>query len=112
MLQAWSGWPPARRKLVAVAAAGVAVALGVWSWATRPPFVPLYSRLEVQEAARVVEALQQLGIPYRLTGAGTTVEVPRDRVYAARLQLASARARCGQSGTWWPTAWRAFRPSG
>jgi flagellar M-ring protein FliF len=89
MLQAWSGWPPARRKLVAVAAAGVAVALGVWSWATRPPFVPLYSRLEVQEAARVVEALQQLGIPYRLTGAGTTVEVPRDRVYAARLQLAA-----------------------
>ncbi len=71
------------------AAVGVAVALGVWSWATRPQFVPLYSRLEVQEAARVVEALQQLGVPYRLTGAGTTVEVPRDRVYAARLQLAA-----------------------
>jgi flagellar M-ring protein FliF len=89
MLQAWSTWPPARRRLVGFAAVGLAVALGVWSWATRPQFVPLYSRLEVQEAARVVEALQQLAIPYRLTGAGTTVEVPRERVYAARLQLAA-----------------------
>ncbi|MDW8155960.1 MAG: flagellar basal-body MS-ring/collar protein FliF [Armatimonadota bacterium] len=89
MWQAWSGWPPARKRLAVLAAAGVAVALGVWSWVSRPQFVPLYSRLDVEEAARVVQALQQAGVPYRLTGAGTTVEVPRDRVYAARLQLAS-----------------------
>ncbi len=89
MWQAWSTWPPARRRLAVLGAAGLAVALAVWSWVSRPQFVPLYSRLDVQEAARVVEALQQAGVPYRLTGAGTTVEVPRDRVYAARLQLAS-----------------------
>ncbi len=89
MLQAWSGWPPARKRVVALVAAGAAVALAVWSWLGRPQFVPLYSKLDVQEAARVVEALQQMGVPYRLTGAGTTVEVPRDRVYAARLQLAA-----------------------
>lgn len=89
MLQTWSSWPPSRRRAVILAAVGVAVAALAWSWATRPQFVPLYSRLEVQEAARVVEALQQMGIPYRLAGAGTTVEVPRDRVYTARLQLAS-----------------------
>lgn len=89
MWQTWSSWPPSRRRAVILAAVGVAVAALAWSWATRPQFVPLYSRLEVQEAARVVEALQQVGIPYRLGGAGTTVEVPRDRVYVARLQLAS-----------------------
>ncbi|MDR7579732.1 MAG: flagellar basal-body MS-ring/collar protein FliF, partial [Armatimonadota bacterium] len=89
MLQAWSGWSPARKRVVALVAAGAAVALAAWSWLARPQFVPLYSRLDVQEAARVVEALQQMGVPYRLTGAGTTVEVPRERVYAARLQLAA-----------------------
>lgn len=89
MLSAWSSWPPARRRWAALAGAGVAVALAVWSWATRPQFVPLYGRLDVEEAARVVEALQRAGVPYRLSGAGTTVEVPRDRVYAARLQLAA-----------------------
>lgn len=75
--------------MVALVAAGAAVALAAWSWLARPQFVPLYSRLDVEEAARVVEALQQMGVPYRLTGAGTTVEVPRERVYAARLQLAA-----------------------
>jgi flagellar M-ring protein FliF len=89
MLQAWSGWPPARRRALVLGAAGLAVAAAVWGWATRPQFVPLYGRLDVQEAARVVESLQQMGVPYRLSGAGTTVEVPRDRVYAARLQLAA-----------------------
>lgn len=89
MLQAWFSWPASRRRAAVLAAVGVAVAALAWSWATRPQFVPLYSRLDVQEAARVVEALQQMGIPYRLSGAGTTVEVPRDRVYAARLQLAA-----------------------
>ncbi len=89
MLQAWSSWPASRRRAAVLAAVGVAVAALAWSWATRPQFVPLYSRLDVQEAARVVEALQQMGVPYRLSGVGTTVEVPRDRVYAARLQLAA-----------------------
>jgi flagellar M-ring protein FliF len=89
MLQAWSHWTPAHRRVALAVAGGLAVALAVWAWAGRPQFVPLYSRLDTEEAARVVQALQQLGVPHRLSGAGTTVEVPRDRVYAARLQLAA-----------------------
>ncbi len=89
MVRAWSSWPSARRRAVVLAAVGLAAAAVVWTWAARPQFVPLYSRLDVQEAARVVDALQQMGVPYRLVGAGTTVEVPRDRVYAVRLRLAS-----------------------
>ncbi len=89
MLQALSQWTSRRRHLVLAGAGGLAVALLLWMWAGRPQFVPLYSRLDTEEAARVVQALQQLGIPHRLSGAGTTVEVPRDRVYAVRLQLAA-----------------------
>ncbi len=89
MLQVWSRWTPAQRRGALALAGGLLVGLGAWIWASRPQFVPLYSRLDAEEAARVVQALQQLGVPYRLSGAGTTVEVPRDRVYAARLQLAA-----------------------
>ncbi|MDR5708900.1 MAG: flagellar basal-body MS-ring/collar protein FliF [Armatimonadota bacterium] len=85
----WSVELQSRRGILVAVGLGVVVLLSTWSFLRRPEYVPLYGRLEVEEAARVVEALQKMGIPYRLSGAGTTVEVPRERLYAARLQLAA-----------------------
>jgi flagellar M-ring protein FliF len=88
-MQVWTQWPRSRTVALVVAGVLVGILVGGFALLNRPAFVPIYSRLDVEEAARVVEALGRLGIPYRLTGAGTTVEVPQDRVYAARLQLAA-----------------------
>jgi flagellar M-ring protein FliF len=85
----WSTELRNRRVTLVAVGLGLVALVSAWSFLRRPEYVPLYGRLGVEEAARVVEALQKLGIPYRLSGAGNTVEVPRDRLYAARLQLAA-----------------------
>lgn len=94
----WAGLNAAQRISVVLAAvlavagtAGVVVLL-------RPEFVPLYSRMGPEEAAQVVAKLESLGVSHRITGGGTTVQVPKDRVYAVRLQLAAEGLPRGGTG--------------
>jgi len=61
--------------------------IGLLLWSADPPYRPVFSGISEQEAASVVETLQKEHIPYRLE-AGSTVLVPSDQVYAARLKLA------------------------
>ena len=70
-------------------AASIAVGVGVWSWAQRPGYRVLFSGLEEPDAARVVEALQQNDIPYRLDAGSGAILVPGAKLHAARLQLAA-----------------------
>jgi flagellar M-ring protein FliF len=64
---------------------------------SRTGYSVLYSGLAPAEAGRVVEKLEQRGIPYRLGGGGGTVMVPTGKVYSARIELASEGLP--QSGT-------------
>lgn len=50
---------------------------------------PLYTHLEPEDAAKVVEKLEASGIPYELRAAGSTVLVPEERLYKLRLEMAS-----------------------
>jgi flagellar M-ring protein FliF len=55
----------------------------------RPQYTILYSELSSSDAASVRDQLQDAKIPYQLRNGGTTILVPKDRVYDLRLQLAA-----------------------
>lgn len=80
------------QKLTIVALAtllvGAVVALG-W-FANQPDYRTLYSGLDVKEAGKVRDWLAENKVPFQITGGGSTVEVPGERVHELRLQLASA----------------------
>lgn len=79
----------AGQKVVAVVGTGALLlaAFLVFRWVTAPDYVPLYSDLSSEDASAVVDELDASGIPYELTGNGGTVMVPKDQVYATRIQL-------------------------
>jgi flagellar M-ring protein FliF len=58
--------------------------------AGRENYSPLYTNLNSEDAAAIVNKLKELNVPYKLQDAGTTVSVPSEQVYELRLQLASA----------------------
>ena len=50
----------------------------------------LYTQLERDDAAALVNKLKELKIPHRIQNEGTTIEVPEDKVHELRLELASS----------------------
>jgi len=65
--------------------------------ASQKRMVPLYGRMEAEDAAKVVETLEQQKIPYELGVGGTTVLVPEDQLYELRLDMAAAGLPKGNS---------------
>ena len=59
------------------------------SWSGRPEFMPLYSHLSPEDAGEVVALLRERKIEYKLSHDGGTVQIPRQRLYEVRLDLAS-----------------------
>ncbi len=49
----------------------------------------LYSQLDPEDAGHIVEKLKAQKVPFKLTGDGTTIRVPADKVHELRLSLAS-----------------------
>ncbi|NDY42884.1 flagellar M-ring protein FliF [Dissulfurirhabdus thermomarina] len=70
---------------------------GLYVFTSQATYGVLYKDLAPEDAADIVEWLKTEGIPYRLSGGGTAVEVPQDKVYEARLSLASKGLPKGQS---------------
>lgn len=72
-------------------AAALLLVWGAWQAGpgAAPRWQPLFTGLAPQDAAAIVERLEREGVPYRLSGQGSTVEVPEDQVYRVRLQLAA-----------------------
>jgi len=64
----------------------------LWSlqrWNVEKDFRPLYTEMANEEAGSVIARLRELGIPYRLNEAGTTILIPSERLAETRLQLAT-----------------------
>ena len=64
-----------------------------YQWVSTPTYSLLYSDLDDQSLAEVVDELERMDIPYEIDGAGSRVLVPRSEVYGARAALASAGVR-------------------
>ncbi len=75
--------------LVAVVVGLVFGIVAVAGWLGKVNYQPLYSNLEQSEAAEITSFLADSGVPYQITGGGSTIEVPESQLYEARLSLAS-----------------------
>ncbi|MDQ6964391.1 MAG: flagellar basal-body MS-ring/collar protein FliF [Mariprofundales bacterium] len=71
--------------------------IGLMLWSGEAPYRTLYSGLDEKSAATIVEELQKEHIPYKLEGA-STITVPANKVYSARLTLAGKNLQ-PKSGT-------------
>jgi flagellar M-ring protein FliF len=58
-------------------------------WTSRPSYSLLYGRLDEAEAAKVVAALEEAGIPYEVGRGNGGIMVPSDKVHSTRMQLAA-----------------------
>ncbi|MEW6546431.1 MAG: flagellar basal-body MS-ring/collar protein FliF [Bacillota bacterium] len=85
----WRGLSHGARTLLGLGLVAVVLAGGLMAFLSQPRFVPLYTGLDITDAARITEKLGEQGVPYRLRDEGRTVLVPAQQVYRARLSLAA-----------------------
>lgn len=52
-------------------------------------YTPLYTDVVDEDAGKIVDSLKEKNIPYELTNGGSTIEVPKNQVHQARIDLAS-----------------------
>lgn len=81
----------AGQKAVTIVAVAALVVGGILlaTWKTSPRYAPLYTNLAAQDAAAVVEKLNENGVPYELAAGGTQIMVPADMVYDTRLSMSA-----------------------
>lgn len=58
-------------------------------WSQSYDYQVLYGNLAQGDASSIVSRLKEEKVPYRITGGGKSILVPREKVYETRLQLAS-----------------------
>jgi flagellar M-ring protein FliF len=88
---ALAGWPLSRKISLAVAALlSIAVFALIIIQARVADYRLLYANLESTDASAIVDWLKDQKIPYRLEGGGSSIQIPADKVYEARLNLAGA----------------------
>ncbi len=69
-------------------AASVALGVAVVLWSQAPSFAPLYGNLAEKDASQVIEALQQVGVEFRVDEATGMVMVPSGKIKEVRMKLA------------------------
>lgn len=96
----WHRMPLVQR--IALIAAGVVVlAAGGFlaKWATKPKMEVLFTNLEPENAASMVQKLKDDKVPYELAAGGTTILVPSRNVYSLKLAMAQeGLVGAGQGG--------------
>lgn len=76
-----------RMLLIVMSIAGLVLIPTFITWANTPSYASAFSGLPEAEAGKIVEKLDEAGIPYRLQGGGTIL-VPSNQVYDVRLRMA------------------------
>jgi flagellar M-ring protein FliF len=56
---------------------------------SRKGMIPLYTNLEMEESSSIIGALKETGVKFSIENNGSTILVQEDKVYEARMQLAS-----------------------
>ncbi len=68
------------------------------SFLQKEDYQPLFTGLATDDASTVVAKLKEQKIPYKLSINGTTVSVPKEKIYDVKLLLASQNALPGAGG--------------
>ncbi|MCP3911074.1 MAG: flagellar M-ring protein FliF [Actinomycetia bacterium] len=88
-----------QKALLAAALAATVVGLMLFGQLTRTrELAVLYADLDSADAAQVVDSLEARGIEYQLSDGGRTVRVPREQLYATRLDLSAEGIPNGNDG--------------
>lgn len=91
LIDRWKALPNTRKSIISVMVLAVLISGTLFvQWLTKVEYAPLFTDLEPKTANAVVEKLQDLKVPYKLENQGTTITVPKTKVYEARIELAGA----------------------
>ena len=86
----WKGLSAAQKiAFLSVVLIGVGSIALLTQLARQRDYGTLYANLTPEDSSRIVDFLSTQGVAYRLTHAATVIQVPVDRVYDLRLELAS-----------------------
>jgi flagellar M-ring protein FliF len=78
-----------RTAFVSVLLLAAGAATLVVNFARQPEWATLYANLAPEDASRIADELSSAQVPYQLAQAGSAIQVPVERVYDMRLELAS-----------------------
>jgi flagellar M-ring protein FliF len=85
----WKQLGSAQRLSVLSATFVLVAGLGTLAfWSSRADYSLLYGRLSDGEAAKVIAALDDAKVPYKVGGGGSSILVPAEKVHLMRMQLA------------------------
>lgn len=85
----WKQLGTAQRLSVLSATFVLLAGMGVLAfWSSRGDYSLLYGRLSDGEAAKVIAALDDAKVPYKVGAGGSSILVPTDKVHVMRMQLA------------------------
>ena len=81
---------PNQKKLGIIfgAAAIIALLVGAWIWSQSPDYRVLYSNVSDKDGGEIINALEQMNVPYKFTKGGGTILVAGNQVHETRLRLA------------------------
>ncbi len=77
-----------RALLIGLLLTFVAAGVLLTYWARRPDMKMLYQEIAPEEAAKITEKISEKGIVYELRNGGTSIYVPKEKVYQLRLDMA------------------------
>ncbi len=85
----WKQLGAAQRVSVIVATLAVIGGLSVITlWSSRVDYSLLYGKLSDSESSRVISALDEAKVVYKISGGGSAILVPTEKVHVTRMQLA------------------------
>lgn len=85
-----AAFSPGQRAMMGAAAALVVIGVLAMSvFGNKTELAPLMTNLVAEDAQAITAQLDSLGVPYELAGGGSTIMVPKDRVYQTRIDVAS-----------------------
>ena len=87
-----------RALLIAIFLAFIGIGVLLTNWARRPDLRMLYQQLSPEEASKITEKISEKSIVYELRNGGTSIYVPKEKVYQLRLDMAREGLASGEQG--------------
>ncbi len=87
-----------RALLIAIVLTFIVIGALLTNWARRPDMRMLYQQLSPEEASKITEKISEKSIVYELRNGGTSIYVPKEKVYQLRLDMAREGLATGEQG--------------